>query len=227
MEIKKSPKADLQNKRGLLLEIGLIIALALVIVAFAYTPKEHRIDKVDLNYGPVEEEIVEITRQDQKPPEPPKKVEVKVIADLLQVVNNETKIDTNFDFTEFDEDAEVLQTVEIKEEVVEDDQPFLVAETMPSFQGGDLNKFRTWVQQNVKFPQIALENGIAGRVVLTFVIEKDGRLTNIEVLQTPDRSLSEEAIRVLNKSPKWSPGKQRNQVVRVKYTLPVDFRMQN
>lgn len=109
----------------------------------------------------------------------------------------------------------------------EDDQPFLIAETMPSFQGGDLNTFRTWVQQNVKFPQIALENGIQGRVVLSFVIEKDGRLTNIQVLQTPDRSLSEEAIRVLNKSPKWSPGKQRNQVVRVKYTLPVDFRVQN
>ncbi|MDE5708400.1 MAG: TonB family protein [Alistipes sp.] len=227
MEIKKTPKADLQNKRGLLLEIGLIIALALVIVAFAYTPKEHRIEKVDLNYGPVEEEIVEITRQDQKPPEPPKKVEVKVIADLLQVVNNDTKIDTNIDFVDFEDDTEVLQMVEIKEEVVEDDQPFLIAETMPSFQGGDLNTFRTWVQQNVKFPQIALENGISGRVVLTFVIEKDGRLTNIQVLQTPDRSLSEEAIRVLNKSPKWSPGKQRNQVVRVKYTLPVDFRMQN
>ena len=109
----------------------------------------------------------------------------------------------------------------------EDDQPFLIAETMPSFQGGDLNTFRTWVQQNVKFPQIALENGIQGRVVLSFVIEKDGRLTNIQVLQTPDRSLSEEAIRVLNKSPKWSPGKQRNQAVRVKYTLPVDFRVQN
>ena len=94
-------------------------------------------------------------------------------------------------------------------------------------QGGDLNTFRNWVQQNVRFPQIALENGIQGRVVLTFVIEKDGRLTNIEVLQTPDRSLSEEAIRVLNKSPKWSPGKQRNQPVRVKYTLPVDFRVAN
>ena len=91
MEIKKSPKADLQNKRGLLLEIGLVVALALVIAAFAYTPKEHRIEKVDLNYGPVEEEITEITRQDQKPPEPPKKVEVKVIADLLQVVTNGTQ----------------------------------------------------------------------------------------------------------------------------------------
>ena len=198
MEIKKSPKADLQNKRGLLLEIGLIVALALVIAAFAYTPKEHRIEQVDLNYGPVDEQIVEITRQDQKPPEPPKKVEVKVIADLLQVVTNETKIATDINFAEFDEDTEVLQQVEVKEEIIEDDQPFLTAETMPSFQGGDLNTFRKWVQDNVRFPQIALENGISGRVVLSFVIEKDGRLTNIQVLMTPDRSISEEAIRVLS-----------------------------
>ncbi|WP_300798429.1 energy transducer TonB [uncultured Alistipes sp.] len=227
MEIKKSPKADLQNKRGLLLEVGLIIALGLVILAFSYTPKEHRIEKLDMEYAPVETEITEITRQPEKQPEAPKKVEVKVIADMLEVVTNDTKIETDFTFTDFDQDAEIIQQVDIVEEVIEDDQPFLVAETMPSFQGGDLNTFRNWVQQNVKFPQIALENGIQGRVVLSFVIEKDGRLTNIQVLQTPDRSLSEEAIRVLSKSPKWSPGKQRNQVVRVKYTLPVDFRVQN
>lgn len=228
MEIKKNPKADLKNKRGLLLEIGLVISLLLVIAAFEYTPEEKRIEKVDLQTAIVEEQIVEITRQDQKPPEPPKKVEVKVIADLLQVVTNDTKITTEVDFTEFDEDVDVVQTVGVvEEEVVEEDQPFLIAETMPSFQGGDLNTFRAWVQQNVRFPQIALENGIQGRVVLSFVIEKDGRLTNIQVLQTPDRSLSEEAVRVLSKSPKWSPGKQRNQVVRVKYTLPVDFRVQN
>ena len=196
MEIKKSPKADLRNKRGLLLEIGLVISLCLVIGAFAYTPKERKIEKMDLQAAIVEEEIVEITR-------------------------------TEVDFAEFDENTEVIQQVEVAEETIEDDQPFLIAETMPSFQGGDLNTFRNWVQQNVKFPQIALENGIQGRVVLSFVIEKDGRLTNIQVLQTPDRSLSEEAIRVLNKSPKWSPGKQRNQVVRVKYTLPVDFRVHN
>ena len=227
MEIKKNPKADLKNKRGLLLEIGLVISLLLVIVAFSYTPEETRIEKVDLQTAIVEEQIVEITRQDQKPPEPPKKVEVKVIADLLQVVTNDTKITTEVDFTEFDDDVEIVQQVAVKEEVIEEDQPFLIAETRPSFQGGDLNTFRAWVQQNVKFPQIALENGIQGRVVLSFVIEKDGRLTNIQVLQTPDRSLSDEAIRVLSKSPKWSPGKQRNQVVRVKYTLPVDFRVQN
>lgn len=227
MEIKKTPKADLQNKRTLFLEIGLVVSLALVILAFWYTPKEHKIEKLDLQTAIVEEEITEITRQDQKPPEQPKKVEVKVIADLLQVVTNDTKITTEVDFAEFDDNTDFIQTVEVKEEVVEEDQPFLIAETMPSFQGGDLNTFRAWVQENVRFPQIALENGIQGRVVLSFVIEKDGRLTNIQVLQTPDRSLSEEAIRVLSKSPKWSPGKQRNQVVRVKYTLPVDFRVAN
>ncbi|HJC27336.1 MAG TPA: energy transducer TonB [Candidatus Alistipes stercoravium] len=226
MEIKKSPKADLQNKRGLLLEIGLIISLGLVILAFWYTPKERTIEKFDQEVVVIEEDLTEITRQDQKPPEPPKKVEVKVIADLLEVVTNDTKITTEVSFTEFDENTEVIQQVEVVEEEIEDDQPFLVAETMPSFLGGDLNTFRNWVQQNVRFPQIALENGIQGRVVVTFVIEKDGRLTNIEVLQTPDRSLSDEAIRVLSKSPKWSPGKQRNQPVRVKYTLPVDFRVQ-
>ena len=91
MEVKKSPKADLGNKRGLLLEIGLVIALGLVIGAFAYTPKERTIEKIDLQAAIVEEEIVEITRQDQKPPETPKRVEVKVISDLLQVVTNDTK----------------------------------------------------------------------------------------------------------------------------------------
>ena len=227
MELKKSPKADLNNKRGLLLEIGLVVSLLLVIAAFAYTPKEYRIEIVTEYVAPVEEEITEVTRQDQKPPEARKKVEVEVITDMLEVVTNDTKITTDVDFAEFDENTEVIQQVEVKEEVIEDDQPFLIAETMPSFQGGDLNKFRTWVQQNIRFPQIALENGIQGRVVLSFVIEKDGRLTNIQVLQSPDRSLSDEAIRVLSKSPKWSPGKQRNQVVRVKYTLPVDFRVQN
>ena len=227
MELKKSPKADLQNKRGLLLEIGLIVALALVIWAFAWTPKEVVVEKVDLNKAPVEQEMVEITRQEeQKPQQPPKKAEITVITDMLEVVKNDTKITTELNFADFDEDVEIVQQVAVEEEVIEEEPPFLVAETMPSFQGGDLNAFRNWVQSKVRYPAIAQENGISGRVVLTFVIEKDGRLTNIQVLQTPDRSLSEEAVRVLQQSPKWSPGKQRNQPVRVKYTLPVDFRIQ-
>ena len=200
--------------------------MVLVIGAFAVTPKEHRIEKVDLGYAPVEVEIVEVTREDQKPPEAPKKVDMAVVSDMLEVVTNDTKIETEIDFAEFDMN-QAIEVAPVQTEEVFEEEIFIVVEEKASFMGGDEGTFRNWVQQNVKFPQIALENGIQGRVVLSFVIEKDGRLTNIQVLQTPDRSLSEEAIRVLNKSPKWSPGKQRNQVVRVKYTLPVDFRVQN
>lgn len=227
MEIKKSRKADLQNKRGLLLEIGLIVALLAVIVAFSYTPSEHRIDKVDLNYGPIEEEMTDITIQDQKPPEMPKKVEMNVITDMLQVVTNDTKITTDVDFAEFDESTEIVQQVVIKEEEIVEEEIFVTAETMPSFMGGDLGVFRNWVQKQLNYPPIAQENGIQGKVIIQFVVEKDGRLTNVQVLSTPDRSLSEEAVRVLQLSPRWSPGKQRNQPVRIKYTLPVDFRIQN
>mgnify|MGYP001140192552 FL=1 len=228
MEIKKSPKADLQNKKGLFLEIGLIVALLAVIAAFLYTPKEYRIEKVDNNYGPVEEEITEITRNEQKPPEQPQKVEVKVFNDILDIVTNDAKITTDISFEDFADDLEITtQVVEVDEEEIEDDQPFIKVEKMPSFQGGDLNKFRNWVQERVRYPQIAQENGVSGKVVLSFVVEKDGTLTNIEVLQSPDRSLADEAVRVLKTSPKWEPGQQRNQPVRVKYTLPVDFRIQN
>lgn len=227
MELKKSPKADLQNKKGLLLEIGLVVALLAIIAAFSYTPKEYRIEKMVEAAGPVEEEITEITRQDQKPPEPPKKTEITVITDILDIVTNDTKITTDIDFAEFSEDIEIVQQVAVAEEEIEDDQPFVKVEQMPSFMGGDLMTFRNWVQSKVKYPQVAQENGISGRVLMSFVIEKDGTLTNIQVLQTPDRSLSDEAARVLKLSPKWKAGKQRNQAVRVKYTLPVDFRIQN
>lgn len=224
METKKSFKADLGNKRGLLLEIGLVVTLVLVVAAFAYTPKEYRIEQPDLTYAPVEVEMTEITRE--KPREAARKIELRPYADAIQIVRNDRKIQTDIPFDEFDE-MTPIELVPVEPEPVVDDEVFLVAETMPSFMDGTIETFRAWVMQNVKFPQIALENNIQGRVVLSFVIDKDGRLTNVEVLQAPDRSLAEEAVRVLNKSPKWSPGKQRNQTVRVKFTLPVDFRVQN
>ena len=227
MEIKKNPKVDVQNKRVLLLEIGLALALLAVIGAFLYTPREYEIEQIEQVVAVVEEEITEITRQDQKPPEPPKRTEITVITDILNIVTNDEKIETSVDFAEFAEDVEIIQQVAVEEEVIEDDQPFVKVEQMPSFQGGDLMTFRNWVMQKVKYPQIAQENNITGRVLLMFVIERDGSLTNIQVLQTPDSSLSDEAIRVLKTSPKWTPGKQRNQSVRVKYTLPIDFRIQN
>ena len=226
MQIKKSPKADLNNKKGLFLEIGLILALLLTVAAFAYTQRERNVEIIETSMEIVEEEITDITTQDQKPPEPPKKVEMQVLSDVLNVVTNDTKIETEFDFSEFSEDIEIVQNIEVVEEVAEDDAPFIIAEEMPKFQGGDLMKFRSWVQGKLKYPQIAQENGISGKVTLTFVIERDGSLTNIQVMQSPDRSLADEAVRVLQSSPKWTPGKQRNSPVRVRYTLPVEFRIQ-
>lgn len=105
----------------------------------------------------------------------------------------------------------------------EDDTPFLVAEEMPLFQGKDLNTFRTWVQSQIRYPAEALKRGIEGRVVLSFIVERDGSVSTIELLQSPDRILSEEARRAVAASPRWTPGRQKGHLVRVRYMLPVDF----
>ncbi len=229
MEIKKSPKADLENKRGLFLEIGLAVSLLVVILAFNWSQKEKVYVKMDDTFVVEEVETIINTTQEQKPPTPVKQT-ISVVSDVLNIVKNETKITTSLSFEDFDFDAAVdVAPVAQKpvEEEIEEEQIFLAAEFMPEFQGGDLNKFREWVQKKLVYPVIAAENGIQGTVVIAFVIERDGTLTNIEVIATPDSSLAEEAVRVLKTSPKWTPGKQRNKPVRVKYTLPIVYKMQN
>ena len=225
MELKKSPKADLQNKRALFFEIGLTISLLAVIGMFAWSQTEKKVEKIDLGYAIGEEQIIEITRPEEKQPPKPVQQQVRVISDVINVVTNDTKIDVEMDFTEFDEEAVVVPTVERAEETVVDDAPHIIVEEMPKFMGGDITTFRNWVQGKINYPSVAAENGIQGRVTVRFVVERDGTLTNIEVLQSPDRSLSEEAIRVLKTSPKWTPGKQRNMAARVQYNLPVIFQL--
>ena len=228
MEIKKNPEVDVQNKRFLFFEIAISVVLLAVIGVFLYNARDHKIDKIVQEVAIVEEEITEITRQDLKQPEPIRRTEIKVFSDALSIVTNDEKITTDVNFNEFSEDM-VIDVVPVKpvvEEVIEDDQPFVKVEQMPSFKGGDLMTFRNWVMERIRYPQIAQENNITGRVLLQFVVERDGSLTNIQVLQTPDSSLSDEAIRVLKTSPKWTPGKQGNKTVRVKYTLPVQYNLQ-
>ena len=103
--------------------------------------------------------------------------------------------------------------------------PFIVAETMPLFEGGDLGKFRQWLQTQVRYPAEALKKQIEGRVVCSFVVERDGSVSNIMALQSPDRLLTDEVRRVLANSPRWTPGMQKGKTVRVKYIVPVDFRL--
>ncbi len=229
MEVKKTPKADLQNKRSLFILIGLNISLGIMAFAFWYTEPERKVAQIEDTSEVVEEEMAEITNQNEPPPPPPQ-VEVKevqVLSDFIKVVQNDQKIETDYDFSEFSEDIVVVEQEIVEEEIVEDDAPVLIAEEMPSFQGGDLNTFRNWVQGKLRYPAQALENNVQGQAVMSFVIEKDGRLTGIQVLQAPDRSLGDEAARVLAQSPKWKPGKQRNTPVRVKYILPVVFKIQH
>ena len=229
MEIKKSPKADLENKKMLFLEIGLVIALAVAGTAFAISskpePEPYTPPKQDVREQEFEMDRT-VQEQEQQPEQ--QKAKTQVLADVLTIVSNDTKIDTP-DLL-FSDDASAFDDFEFEvEEVVEnivEEEIFVPAEEMPTFQGGDLSKFRNWVQSNVKYPQIALENGIQGNVVIKFVVEKDGKLSNIQVLQTPDKTLADAAVQVLQKSPKWKPGKQRNKPVRVTYTLPVSFKIQ-
>ena len=230
MEIKKSPKADLENKKMLFLEIGLVIALAVCGAALAFNtkpePEPYTPPKQDVREQEFEMDRT-VQEQEQQQPEQ-QKAKTQVLADVLTIVSNDTKIETP-DLL-FSDDASAFEDFEFEvEEVVEnivEEEIFVTAEEMPTFQGGDLSKFRNWVQQHVKYPQIALENGIQGNVVIKFVVEKDGKLSNIQVLQSPDKTLADAAVQVLQKSPKWKPGKQRNKPVRVTYTLPVSFKIQ-
>ena len=130
------------------------------------------------------------------------------------------------DLTEFREDVEPVLTVPVPPEEEEEDLPFVSAETLPRFQGQDLTGFRKWVQERIPPSKTVLVNGIPGRVVVSFVIDTMGRLTRIDVLQSPDRSLSDEVVRVLKRSPRWEPGRRSGRKVPIKYVMPVDFRPQ-
>ncbi|MBQ5669437.1 MAG: TonB family protein [Tidjanibacter sp.] len=225
MEVKKNPKVDLQNKKGIFLEIGLIIALAFCVVAFSLGQSKKSIEIIEVSGPEVEMDLVDITKPEEPKTQAPVKQAVKLISDFIKVVKNDAKIETQIDFADFTEDEIIVEEIEVVEEVAEE-AAFIKVEVMPSFMGGDLNTFRMWVAQEFKIPAIAAENGIQGKVVVQFVIEKDGRLSSIEFLQSPDRVYEDEVRRVLMKSPKWTPGRQRDAVVRVRYILPIDCRLQ-
>lgn len=233
MEIKKSPKADLQNKRMLFLLFGLVVALGITGLAFSMSSKPEAGEYKPPKRETTEMEQIDNTRQDQ-PETPPEqqKAQAQVVTDVLNIVSNDQKIETNIVFADdADEFDDFEMIIEEKEEEIVEEEIFITVEEMPKFRGGGLPEFRTWVQQNVKYPQIALENGIQGNVVIQFVVGADGKMTNFKVLQSPDKTLSDATIEVLKKANEmkngWKPGKQRGKPVKVSFTLPVAFKIQN
>ena len=231
MTPKKTLRADLENKRALFFETGLAVSLALMIAVFS-TGR----GKIGMAGIPAPEPeiyvptMMPITTHEQRQVATSPPPVVKGL-DVLKIVSIEQKI--NVDAFKFTEPTDGIfegvaggtgganfGTMELE------DVPFLFVEDMPRFQGGDLGKFRTWVTGKIQYPMMAQQMQITGRVVLSFVIERDGSLGQIEVLASPDKLLADEAARVLRQSPVWTPGYQNDMPARVKFTLPIDFNLE-
>ena len=228
MDIKKSEKASLENKKLLFVEIGLVVSLAIVLAAFEWTSTETETSLLeDTTEVLIEEEI--ISTQMETPPPPPAAPKIPILSDQIDIVDDEIEIEDDM-FMNLEDDAslgvEIMDYVEVEEEVVEEEAiPFQLVEEKPSFQGGDANQFSKWVNSRLVYPEIAKENGVQGRVRLQFTVEKDGTVTKVKVLRGVDPSLDKEAVRVVSMSPKWKPGKQRDRAVPVTYTFPVIFQL--
>lgn len=224
MELKKSPKANLENKKGLFLEIGLIISMACVIGAFASTQTERVVEVPEVVYEAVEEEIVELVREDDPRPLVAARQTVIVASEIINLVRDDQEISEDMVFEDFEEDAAMVTSImQGRTEGPANDEPFLSVSEMPKYRGGDLNTFRNWVQSNAKYPKELERMNLKGVVYVEFVIERDGSIGGIKILQSDHQAFSDEVVRVLKKSEKWTPGKQGNQVARVKFTLPVEF----
>jgi protein TonB len=225
MEAKKSPKADLEGKKVIFTQIGLVIALAVILLAFEWKSYDKSIEGFgERVVEDIPEEIIPITEQKVKPPPPPppqKVIQINIVEDDVEV-EEDLLIDV-----EADENTEIEEyiPIEVDEEIVEEAPIFTVVESMPEFKGG-MAKLYTYLGNNIKYPVMAKESGIQGKVYVTFVVERDGSITDVRVLRGIGGGCDEEAIRVVAGMPSWKPGKQRGKPVRVQYNLPVRFTLQ-
>ena len=227
MEEKKSPKANLENKKLMFTQIGLIIGLLIAWMAFEYKSYDKR--EINPNFilkaEVLEEEMTEITEQKEEPK--PQPVEVPQQTTQLEIVDDDVEVkdvEINAEVSQ-DEKIEEIVHVDVEEEEVVEQEIFQIVEEMPSFPGGD-QKMMEFVAKNIKYPQIARETGVQGKVFVNFVVEPDGSVSNVKILRGIGGGCDEEAMRVVKSMPKWKPGKQRGKAVRVSYNLPVNFKLQ-
>ncbi|MDY4514676.1 MAG: energy transducer TonB [Paludibacteraceae bacterium] len=226
MQLKKSQKASLEDKKVVYVLMGFVFVLSLCYVALEWTEKEvTKYEVADMEFTFEEEVEIQQTTQETTPPPPPPPVQE---VEVLNVVEDDVETESIEINTEDDKDVEVVIAAPVEAPVEEEEEEvvFVVVETMPEFPGGQQALFK-YLSENVKYPVIAQENGIQGRVICQFVVNKDGSIVEVEVVRSGgDASLDKEAVRVIKSMPKWKPGKQRGKAVRVKYTVPVNFRLQ-
>ena len=228
MEVKKSPQADLEGKKTTNLLIGAILTLSVLFIGFEWSERDKKVT-TDSGIEQIvfEEEIIPITEQEQ-PKQAPPPPEAPKVEEVLEIMENDSEVEESTIQASDDTQTavEVKYTpVEVEEEEVEEQQIFQVVEEMPEFPGG-MGECMKFLGKNIKYPTISQENGVQGRVIVQFVVNRDGSIVDPVVVRGVDPYLDKEALRVIQMMPKWKPGKQRGKAVRVKYTVPVMFRLQ-
>jgi len=222
---KKSSKGDLESKKRTFILIGLVVVLALVYAGFELFATQ---DRDDFVYEAEEEAIIiedNVIATDKTPPPPPEPAPQQQQDVVLKIVSDQVKVTTNFSFsTEFIEDEEIedFGKIDIVEESIEEAPPVRFAQQMPEFIGG-IEALYEFLQKNLEYPQSARENNIQGTVLIEFVVERDGSVSNVRVAAPLFPACDQEAARVVQKLPKWKPGMHNNKPVRVYYNLPIKF----
>ena len=227
MEIKKSEKADLERGKGTSILIGFVMALAVMFVALEWTEREVE-DNSELFMAretTITEEMVPITLPEKKTVPPPPAAVAK--ADIIKIVDDDADIEEDIMVSTEDQvewvDLDEVDYIEVEPEP-EEEEIFMVVEDAPEFPGG-INALLEYLKKNIKYPAICRDNNIQGRVIVSFVVNKDGKIVDPEVVKGVNPSLDKEALRVISTMPNWKPGYQRGKPVRVKYSVPVNFRL--
>lgn len=225
MEAKKTTRADLESKKTLFIEIGLVVALALTLWAFNYRSYDKGTTTlVQTRVDNTPEEIIPITKQEVKVVTPPPPAQVT----LIHIVEDDAEVEDDIEIdVEADQQTVIEDYVPVvrEEEEAVEMQIFAVVEAMPEYPGGDVARMQ-FLQENIKYPQMARESGIQGTVYVTFVVEPNGSVSDVRVLRGIGGGCDEEAIRVIQAMPKWIPGKQRGKPVRVQFNMPIKFTLQ-
>lgn len=226
MEQKKSKTAGLEDKRGMFIQVGFVVALSIILIGFEWTT-EPRQDNVAFMASQIEFEDEMIATRREPPREQPKP-ELPKIAEVLDIVDDNVKIedfnfnvevnrDTQYDFSNLDDEEKKIPEPDV----------FVKVEDMPTFNGGDpAIEFWKYIVSNLKYPEIAAENGVMGKVTIKFVVNSQGRVVDAEIVKGADPALDKEALRVVMSSPLWTPGKQRGKAVNVMFFFPINFVLQ-
>lgn len=223
MDIKKYPEVDVRRKTDLFFMVGLILALGATYGAFSYgTRDEVKEDGPVAQVSEEAEEMTDITRQETPPPPPPPPPQT------IEVVENDADVqEADIQSTETDE-TEVIETI-VQEQVevaetTKEPEIFTVVEESPEFPGGE-GAMMKYIAENLDYPPLARENNIQGRVVLSFVVNEDGHISDIKVVKDLGYGTAEAAIKVVKSMPRWKPGKQRNKPVKVRFNLPIRYQL--